>query len=239
VSQGYELESEALEKIKMIRPYTMLTLPRLITLYQQAVFCERFGLRGSFVECGTWKGGAVGLMALANLKYASKPRHLHLFDSFEGVPEPDQSVDGERAVEQVLAVGGEAKGRLQPVKGFYETYANGTGTIGINQRLLEELIGYAHDYVHYHKGWFQNTLPCDVSRMDEIAILRIDGDWYASTKICLDYLYDKVVKGGFVVIDDYGFYEGCRRAVDEFVEERNIQVFINYIDSSGRYWIKP
>ena len=85
----------------------------------------------------------------------------------------------------------------------------------------------------------QDTLPRDSSRIESIAILRLDGDWYASTKVCLDHLYDKVVSGGFVIVDDYGYYEGCKKAVDEFIEERGLEVFLSQVDSGCVYWTRP
>lgn len=234
-SHGYDLEEEAYESIERVRSHTMVTDPRLVTLYQQTVFCEKHGIVGDFVECGTWRGGAVGLMALVNLKYGTHRRHLHLFDSFEGIPEPDASVDGEDAVRFARSLGGGTSGRLTPLTGAYTS----VGTLDSNRELLEHIIGYPTDYLHYHKGWFQDTLPNVVTDMSDIAILRLDCDWYASTKICLEYLYDRVVRRGFVIIDDYGYYVGCRKAVDEFMHRKGIHAFLNHIDSTGRYWIKP
>jgi hypothetical protein len=236
---GYTLEEEAREVIRTVRPYTMLSYERLVTLYQQAAHCERSGVPGGFVECGTWKGGAVAVMALANLRHGDRRRPIHLFDSFEGIPEPDVAVDGEKAIREVLSVGGEAKGRLTPVDRFYDRFADGVGTLEINRRLLEEIIRYDPSSLHYHKGWFQDTLPREAGKIGEIAILRLDGDWYASTRVCLEHLYRNVVRGGFVILDDYGYYEGCRRAVDEFMEREGIRAFLNHIDTAGRYWIKP
>jgi O-methyltransferase len=231
---GYDLAAEANESIKVIRSHTMLPYQRLVTLYQQAVFCEAANLAGSFVECGTWKGGAVGLMALANLRHGSARRHLHLFDSFEGIPEPDESVDGQRATEFARSAGGGVGGNLVALEGTY----GAVGTLEVNRELLEQTIGYDKHYLHYHKGWFQDTLPEQAAEVGEIAILRLDGDWYSSTKVCLEYLYERVVGGGFVVLDDYGWYEGCKKAVDEFMEREGIRAFLNHIDNSGRYWIK-
>lgn len=237
--QGYDLEQEARENIELVRSYTMVPYAGLVTLYQQVVFCETQGTPGDFVECGTWNGGAVGLMALGNLKHGSTRRHIHLFDSFKGVPEPDESIDGKKAVQQVLSVGGGTKGRLVSVEGFYEKLADGVGTLEANKYLLETIVGYDPCFLHYHEGWFQDTLPKVAPQIGSIAILRLDGDWYASTKVCLQYLYDRVVGGGFVIIDDYGCYEGCKRAIDEFMKQEGIQVFLNHIDSERRYWIKP
>ena len=236
---GYDLGQEAYENILVVRSHTMVPYARLVTLYQQVVFCETHGIPGSFIECGTWKGGAVGLMALANLKHGSTRRHIHLFDSFEGIPEPDESIDGEKAVQQVRSVGGGAKGRLVPVTGFYEKHADGVGTLETNKYLLETIIGYDSSFLHYHKGWFQNTLPRVAPEIGDIAILRLDGDWYASTKACLEYLYGKVVSGGFVIVDDYGCYEGCKKAIDEFMKQKRVRAYLSHIDIEGRYWIKP
>jgi len=102
---------------------------------------------------------------------------------------------------------------------------------------LEQIIKYPEDYLHCHKGWFQATLPKIASELSSITILRLDCDWYASTKICLEYLYDKVVRGGFVIVDDYGYYEGCKKALDEFMQRKEVHAFLNHIDSAGRYWI--
>ncbi len=239
MSENFDLAREADGGIRVVRSHTMLSYPRLVTLYQQVAFCETHNVAGSYVECGTWKGGAIGLMALANLKHGSARRHLHLYDSFEGIPEPDKSVDGPLAERQALSVGGEVKGRLIPLKGFYEKYADGIGDLETNKYLLETVIGYPLPFLHYHKGWFQETLPKTAREIGEIAILRLDGDWYASTKVCLEYLYSQVVSGGFVIIDDYGAYEGCRKAVDEFMAKEGIRAYLNHIDYAGRYWIKP
>lgn len=231
----FEFDREVERQIAVIRGHTMLPFARLQSLYEQVIYCETNGIAGSFVECGTWKGGAIGLMAMANLKYGCERRHLHLFDSFAGIPEPDETIDGSLAIQEVQAVGGGTRGNLAPVSGLYES----VGTLQVNRDLLEQTIGYAPSHLHYHPGWFQETLPRDASQMGPIAILRLDGDWYASTKICLDHFFAKVVNGGFVIIDDYGRYEGCRKAVDEFMERENINAFLHRIDSEGRYLIKP
>lgn len=105
-------------------------------------------------------------------------------------------------------------------------------------KLNRKLIGYPPDKVFYHKGWFQNTVPADKQNIKSIAILRLDGDWYDSTKVCIENLYDKVVPGGFVIFDDYGLYEGCKKAVDEFFESRKESHFLNYTTRACRYFRK-
>lgn len=237
---GYELEDDAVECIYIIKNNTMLSKRRLVTLYQQVAYCEKNNIPGSFVECGVWKGGAMGLMALANLRIGIERRHLHLFDAFQEICEPDASVDGERAVREVREFtkkSGHDEGKLLPLTGIYDSFG-GAGTLEENKKLLEKIIGYPMEKIHYHVGWFQNTLPNDHEKIDQIAILRLDGDWYASTKVCLEHLFDKVVIGGVVIIDDYGTYEGCRRAFDEFVTSRNIQLFLGTVDRDCRFFVK-
>ncbi|MEO8399929.1 MAG: TylF/MycF/NovP-related O-methyltransferase [Ignavibacteriaceae bacterium] len=237
---GYEFEKEANEAIQIVRKQTMLPYVNLVTLYEQVLFLEKYNISGDFVECGVWKGGAVGLMALANLKFGNKRRKLHLFDAFEEICAPNEKVDGERAINEVKqALGKDAltNGELKPLKGIYDRFG-GPGDINECKNLIENIIEYPKDKVHYYKGWFQETIPLNVSEIEKIAILRLDGDWYESTKVCLEHLYDKVVPGGFIIIDDYGLYSGCKKAVDEFFNIRNEVYFLNYSQWSCRYLIK-
>lgn len=237
---GYELEEEATECIRVVQRNTMLSKRRLVTLYQQVAYCEERGIPGSFVECGVWKGGAVGLMAQANLRKAKQKRHLHLFDAFQEICEPDAALDGERAVRQVKELSGKsgyATGTLRAVVGIYDSFG-GPGTLQENRQLLEDIIGYPKDFIHYHVGWFQDTIPTDHRDIGPIALLRLDGDWYHSTKICLEHLFDKVERGGIVIIDDYGTYEGCKRAVDEFLELRRVRVYLAPVDRDCRFFVK-
>jgi O-methyltransferase len=237
---GYEFEQEANEAIKLVRKQTMLPYINLVTLYEQVLYFERGNYQGDFVECGVWKGGAVGLMALANLKNGAFRRKLHLFDAFEEICAPNKEYDGEIAINEVKEILGNKallNGELQSLEGFYDRFG-GPGDIIECKRLIEDTLGYPSDYVYYHKGWFQNTIPTKSKEIEKIAILRLDGDWYESTKVCLDFLFDKVVPGGFIIIDDYGLYSGCKKAVDEFLLNKNDNYFLNYSSWSCRYIIK-
>lgn len=231
-------ETELNGFIRIIRKHSMLSWIRLEALYDQVLFCERHGLDGDFVECGVWKGGAVGLMALSNLKHGRNRRHLHLFDTFEGIPEADASVDGERAVREFVAFGAGVRGRLIANPQIYENMGRGVGTLEDNRLLLEKIIGYDPDLIHYHKGFFQHTVPAVAPHIGPIALLRLDGDLYASTKVCLDFLYDQVVVGGLISIDDYGAYEGCQKAVDEFFQSRGLRIYMHKVDSELRVLVK-
>ncbi len=222
--------------LEIISDYTMLSRPRLLSLYECVVFCEQKDLKGDYVECGVWKGGAAGLMALANLRYGKTRRNIHLLDSFEGVPEPSRQIDGPRAVQEAQASGVGTLGRLTANPQFYR--GRGIGTLDGTANLLERTIGYDAAFIHYHKGFFEHTVSRVASQLDQVAILHLDGDWYSSTRVCLEHFYEKVAKGGLVIIDDYGAYEGCRKAVDEFFSDRNINTYLHKIDSEVRVCVK-
>lgn len=226
---GFDEEHAAKEAVRRVRSHTMTSLERLVSLWNQVRYLDRYGIDGAFVECGVWKGGSVGMMALAHLSSnPSMKRELHLFDSFEGLPEPDRKVDGNKAVDY----------SAQHAEGNLEKIGKCVGPIEDNRDLLFRQIGYPESKVTFHQGWFENTLPKDALSLGKIALLRLDGDWYSSTKVCLDHLYGKVVKNGIIVVDDYGHWEGCRKAVDEFLASRRTPVFLNHVDYTGRYWIK-
>jgi hypothetical protein len=232
---GYDMERDAQSAIRAVQSHTMVPYQRLVVLYQQVAFCERQGIDGCYVECGTWRGGASGLMALANVACGTRRRHLHLFDSFEGIPEPIEEKDGAEAAAWAKAHGAGVTGRLEPIRGAYSS----VGSLEVNTDLLERQLRYPPEFVHYHKGWFQDTVPRDARTLGPIAILRLDGDWYESTRICLEHLHEHVVSGGFVIMDDYNCVEGCKRATDEFFRSRNLRVFLHHLDGHGRYWVKP
>lgn len=240
---AFDYPVEGYEAVKLTSNYSMLPPINLYTLFEQAVYCEKKQIPGSYVECGVWKGGAVGIMAKANLQFGSSRRHLHLFDAFDNICPPDADIDGQKAIDDTKLILGlqdtnQMTGQLESIEGGYDSMG-GHGTIQICKELLEKVINYPTEFIHFHKGWFQDTLPMAKGEIDSIAILRLDGDWYASIMTSLENLYDKVSKGGLVVIDDYRYYEGCTKAVDEFLENRNIKTFLSYSSPNCRYFVKP
>jgi len=214
---------------------TMLNESRLINIVLISTYLVESKVQGDFVECGVWKGGSVALMAYY-LKTKKEERYLHLFDCFDDICQPDSKIDGEKAIKE--AGGADfANGSLIPLKGIYD-HKGGSGNEANVTSLLIDQIGYSPCHVIIHKGWFQDTLPRIGNKITQIALLRLDGDWYASTKICLENLYDKVVIGGVIIVDDYGCYEGCKKAVDEFLFQNNIKPFLIKVDDECIYWIK-
>jgi len=201
-----------------VYPYTMVGYEKLDNVYKLVKVVEANGIKGDFVECGAWKGGCAAVMAVT-----ARNRKTWMFDSFEGLPEPTER-DGERAINWNK---GEPKGRLIPINRCVASY-NDACKIVKKLKLNNVLI---------IKGWFQNTLP--KVKINSISILRLDGDWYESTKCSLNNLYDLVVSGGYVISDDYGCWQGDKEAFEEFLKDRNIKVDWVKIDSHGYYFKKP
>lgn len=198
-----------------VYPYTMVSYKGLSNIYDLSKLIEKEKKRGAFVECGVWKGGCTAIMAFI-AERAKSNRKVWLFDSFEGLPEPTDK-DGLLAKKFV----GECLALLEDVKEIFSK-------LKIN-----------NENIIIKKGWFQDTLPEAKSKIGPIAILRLDGDWYESTKSCLDNLYDNVICEGYIVIDDYGHWEGCRKAVDEFLRKRKLNPSLIKIDYTGIYFQKP
>lgn len=199
----------------------------LSNVYDLTELIENNRLPGAIVECGVWRGGCAAVMAAVAAK-ARSHRRIWLFDSFEGMPEASSEDIGEDA--QCLS-GNLRSGRLVPI---------GTNVASIDEvrNLLFNTLRLEENNVTIVRGWFQNTVPEYQSRIGPIAILRIDGDWYESTRVCIENLYDNVVDGGYVIIDDYGFFPGCKKAVDEFVERRALKARLTAIDYSRVYFKK-
>jgi len=189
-----------LRKIKLlfsVRHYTLLAYPRLSALYDAGLYLEQKRIRGSFVECGVWKGGSAGVLASV---CRDKGRQVWLLDSWEGLPEPTE--------EDISCTG--KQGRKGMDLGSQETA----------KELLFKKLKLDPPNVHLVRGWFKETIPAVNDAIGEIALLHLDCDWYESVKCCLEHLYDRVVDGGFVFVDDYGHWRGCKRAVDEFSDRR-------------------
>ncbi len=204
----------------------MTSPERCMILWDLCRKMEHDGIEGNFVECGVWRGGSAGIMGLAMMT-SKLNRTLHLFDSFEGLPEPTQD-DGEFAK---VYSGGKALGKLESV---HQCEAG----IEVVKNFLHCDLKLPVDRVKYYKGWFQDTVPEHGKNCGDIAVLRLDGDWYESTKICLDELYGRLAKGGVLLLDDYYAWEGCSKAADEFRERLGISDQLRKIDCDSAYWIK-
>lgn len=232
--RGYEEELEYKKLISSIRDYTMVTYDGLVSLCDIVRYCEQSAMPGDFAEAGVWKGGATALMSLVSAKYGTKPRTIHAFDSFVGLPEPMGAKDFDERylnIEDTFRISKEeSTGKLRPINALCAAIENFIEVVNAAGHPLEKLKVY--------KGWFQHTMPNAADKMDELAILRLDGDLYDSYRVSLEYLYPKVRTGGFVIIDDWCI-GGCRKAVTEYFVERGGMPFMSTVDITGRYFIKP
>ncbi len=212
--------------LETIKPHTHVNYQRLKFLWEVAERVAVKGTPGAFVETGVWRGGCAGILSYISKEYDYK-NGLYFFDSFEGLPQPT-SEDGKDA--ETFAVG-KNKGKLKSIKKVQaeENYI---------KELLFNKLEIDPSKVNIIKGWFQDTLPVYKDKIGDIAILRLDGDWYESTKASLENLYDLVRQGGYVIIDDFYFWDGCRKAVEEFIINNKLQVEIQRQDASGAYFIK-
>jgi Macrocin-O-methyltransferase (TylF) len=195
-----------------VRQYTLLRYETLRSLYEAARYIVKQGIRGCAVECGVARGGSGATIATA-LSEVDLSRQVILFDTFEGLPAPTlDDPDYERAVHFT----GKCRGGLEEVDNLFRH-------LGLsNYRLI--------------KGMFQETLP--TANTGDIGLLHLDGDWYESTLACLDNLWDRVSEGGVVQVDDYGEWQGCKKAVDEFFDRRGVNVRLHYIDPTARRFVK-
>lgn len=153
--------------------------------------CLANGIAGDFVECGVFDGAQVAAMAKAVMESGQR-RTIHLFDSFDGIPQA-----GPRDLEFLFAghKAGLSRSTVPQVEAHMREW-------GVDESLL-----------HYHMGWFADSVPA--AEIGHIALLRLDGDLYESTKVCLEHLYPKLSPGGWLIIDDFAL-SGCRDAVLEY-----------------------
>ena len=207
-------------------PYTMTQARRGRILWDLCRDVLRRGVPGCFIECGVWKGGSAAIMGLA-LRAAGETRPLHLFDSFEGLPEPSEK-DGAAAI---AYSGGKSSGALTAIQAC-------EANVDEVRQMLTTRAGLPQAQLHFHVGWFQNTVPVAAPALGPIAVLRLDGDWYDSTRVCLEHLYPQLEPGGWLILDDYFCWEGCRKATDEYRAAHGITTPITQVDADSGYWRK-
>lgn len=218
---------EKLPLFLKVYPYTMISYKRLSNIYDLAKKVAEEKKEGCLAECGVWRGGCSAVMAFVAEK-EGKNRKTWLFDSFEGLPEPTKE-DGQLAKSY----------SDERDSGELKTINKCVGPLEDVKKIFFEILNLNEKNIIIEKGWFQDVLPEAKKRIGPISVLRLDGDWYESTKVCLDELYDNVVKGGYIIIDDYGHWVGSKKALDEFSQERKLSPKLIKIDYTGVYFKKP
>jgi O-methyltransferase len=222
-----DFSNELWSIVRAVQHHTMTSPERVSALVESVQFIVKNRIPGSIVECGVWRGGSMMAVALALLKVGDTSRELYLFDTFEGMPVPTAAdVD----------LKGNSAGSL------FRKLQTGPDTSDFCHATLDEVqlgmnsTGYDPSLVHLVKGRVEDTIPEHAP--DAIALLRLDTDWYESTKYELEQLFPRLAKHGVLIIDDYGHWQGARKAVDEYFAENKIPILLSRVDYTGRIAVK-
>jgi len=183
---------------------TKLSYERFKNLYNLAKEIIDNNISGDFIEAGTWKGGACALLGVL-CEEENKGRKVWAFDSFEGMGEPNTNLDlanwESTDTNEKICFNPNTALRNFNLEDFYYT--------------CFDMMKLKNDTFHIYKGWIENTMPEALPKVGQIALLRIDLDFYEPTKIAFEALYDKVVKNGYILCDDYGYWQGAKKVVDD------------------------
>jgi hypothetical protein len=212
--------------LQIVRPFTMTSPERIIALTRAVEYITEKNIEGDIVECGVWKGGSMMAVLQTLFNQNNIDKKIYLYDTFEGMSEPtnaDKSLDGRPAQMQL-----DETNKLKDIIWCYSTLDEVKGNIA--------KMAYPSAHIHYVKGKVEDTIPNTIP--EKIALLRLDTDWYESTKHELEHLFPRLVRGGILIIDDYGHWEGCQKAVDEYLANNNITIFLSRIDYTGRIGVK-
>lgn len=221
------IEEEFWNIYNQCREYTMTSPERMYSLYKAVKYVVQAKLEGDFVECGVWKGGSAMVIAYTLKALRVTDRDIFLYDTFEGMSEPTEH-DMKNST-----------GDGNHVRKYWEEQQKG----GINEwcyssldevRSNLERTGYPMSQIHTVKGKVEDSIPNTIPK--KISLLRLDTDWYESTKHELMYLYPILTDKGVLIIDDYGSWAGAKKAVDEFFADTPI--LLNRVDTTGRIGVK-
>lgn len=198
-----------------VKKYTAINSLRLAFLYKSTKALDVLKIPGDIVECGVYNGGSAAVLAYAS-KQSKMHRKIWLFDSFRGLPKP--TAKNGKTVLEYYRTGWLFKGEVSKVKEIF-------GKLQIKQ-----------DKIYIIEGWFEKISRS--IKIPQIAILHIDVDWYKSVNSCLNKFYDSVVPRGFVILDDFEWSEGCKKATMEFIKKRNLKAELLRVDSTSAYYFQ-
>lgn len=225
----FDMEPEFVALYERCRDATMTSIERMYALYKAVEYIVAAGIEGDFVECGVWRGGSAMMIALALQRFGDTGRTIWLYDTFAGMTSPGardvQTMSGLRAAD-ILADSPQTE--EDPFWGIaprasVEANLERTGYAMGNFRLIE---GDVHQTLADHAP-------------PRVALLRLDTDWYASTRHELETLYPRLARQGVLIVDDYGYWSGAKEAVDEYFSKADVaRPFLHRIDFTGRMAIK-
>ena len=229
VQRGYppDFEPHEIDTLEAVRPYTMTSPERVVSLCRAVEYVARHHIAGACVECGVWRGGSMMAVARTLRRLGQEDRELYLFDTFEGMTEPtahDVSYQDQSAL-SAWDQAGSAQNfpwRCEAPRRVVETAMTSTG--------------YDPAKIHYIEGRVEETIPDQAPAA--LALLRLDTDWYESTRHEFEHLFPRLAVGGVLIIDDYGHWSGARRATDEYLARTGTRLLLSRIDYTGRIGVK-
>jgi O-methyltransferase len=218
-----DFREDEVDIIREVRPWTRTSAERIYALIQAVRYVKTNAIKGAIVECGVWKGGSMAAVARTLLQVQGAERDLYLFDTFQGMTEPSS--------EDIDYSGNQASDLLQEKPSFK---CSGAPLEFVKKVLYAT--GYPKERIHFIRGRVEETVPS--SAPDSISLLRLDTDWYESTRHELVHLFPRISTGGVIIIDDYGHWRGCRKACDEYFAQNGIPILLNRTDYTGRIALK-
>lgn len=216
------------ETINLVNSYTLTSASSIIALIESVKYVVNNNIDGSIVECGVWRGGSMMAVAKTLVDLNNLNKHLFLFDTFEGMTKPkdvDTRFDLETIASKKFKNEKTGKDSSNWVRASLDDVKNSVYSIG-----------YDKEKIHFIKGKVEDSLPSKAP--EKISVLRLDTDWYESTRHELIHLFPRLSKGGVIIIDDYDSWAGARKAMDEYVTENKIPLLLIKIPNGGRIGIK-
>jgi hypothetical protein len=212
--------------------YTMTSNARRLANIDAIDYITARQIPGAVVECGVWRGGSVYIMLQRLMQLGCTEREVHLFDTFAGMTRPTAD-DVSRFNPPATDVWDATAPEDLP---WAEAFGDPELWSPDGVRQLLTSTGYPENRLHLVVGPVEETVPGQAPA--EIAVLRLDTDWYESTAHELTFLYPRLSPGGVVIIDDYGHWEGVRKAVDEYFRDQASPILLSRLDYSGRIGVK-
>lgn len=224
---GLDIPVSSIDTYKKVKPFTMTSAERIFSLCDAVKYVHDNNIDGDIVECGVWKGGSMMAIADTLLKLGDSKRELYLFDTFDGMAPPTEN--------DVDIVGISAENLLNNAEKMKADSVWCCAGLDIVKQSVATM-NYPSEKIHYVQGMVEQTIPEHAPQ--KIALLRLDTDWYESTKHEMEHLFPRLVKGGILIIDDYGHWQGAKKAIDDYIKQNDIQIFLNRIDYTGRIAVK-
>ena len=216
-----------------VTPFTMTSAQRIVSLTEAVRYVVGRGIPGAFAECGVWRGGSVLAMILTLQDLGVTDRDIYLYDTFDGMTKP---TDVDTSDYFGSALGEWQSAEREGNRAFDLWFNEDVFNIDLVKRVLDDT-GYPTERLHIIQGTVEETIP--VQAPEHLALLRLDTDWYESTHHELIHLYPRIETGGVLIIDDYGAWKGCRKAVDEYFAGQGApRPLLNRVDHTGRLAVK-